>query len=65
MDAAFYDKEERRKAMGKATQELWSDLHQAESDKHKAISENYRALQNSSITCRSRKSGSSIRTTCN
>ena len=63
-DVAYYDKEQRRKETGKAVQELWSGVLQAESDKHKAIAENYRSLNNSSITCRSRKSGSSIRTTC-
>ena len=63
-DIAFYDKQQRREEMGKATQELWSGVLQAESDKHKAIAENYRSLNKSSLSCRSRKSGSSIRTTC-
>ena len=64
-DIAFYDKQRRDAEFADATKELFDGLADAEIEKQKAIQKNYRSLQESSVTCKSRKSGSYIRTTCN
>ena len=64
-DVAYYDKQKRDEAFADATRDLMDGLADAEIEKQKAIQKNYRSLQESSVTCKSRKSGSYIRTTCN
>ena len=65
MDDAYYDKERRNDELMKATHEAFNGVMDAEIEKHEQRAKNYRAIQNSSMTCKSRKSGSTVRTTCN